>query len=99
MARKRRLGQDGLGRNGQRHCPEGGPMAGRWRRIAVTTASAGLVLPGAGLAARGDASPAASYGSVHCSAGAHTPPPPASPLSPDTGNGRGPTPPPHPPPR
>ncbi len=62
-------------------------MAGRWRRIAVTTASAGLVLPGAGLAARGDASPAASYGSVHCSAGAHTLAPPGSRLYPDTGNG------------
>ncbi len=62
-------------------------MAGRWRRIAVTTASAGLVLPGAGLAARGDAGPAASYGSVHCSAGAHTLAPPGSRLYPDTGNG------------
>src|SRR6266567_7990748 len=35
--------------------PKEGSMAGRWRRIAVTTASAGLVLPGAGLAAQAHA--------------------------------------------
>ena len=34
-------------------------MAGHWRRIAVTTASAALVLPGAGLAAQAHACPAA----------------------------------------
>src|SRR5215472_7149039 len=62
-------------------------MAGRWRRITVTTASAGLILPGAGLAAQAHASPAASYLSVHCSAGAHTLAPPGSHLYPDTGNG------------
>jgi hypothetical protein len=62
-------------------------MAGRWRRITVTTVSAGLVLPGAGLAAQGHASPAASYLSVQCSAGAHTLAPPGSRLYPETGNG------------
>jgi len=62
-------------------------MAGRWRRITVTTACAGLVLPAAGLAAQVDAGPAASYGGVHCSAGAHTLAPPGSHLYPDTGNG------------
>jgi len=62
-------------------------MAGRWRRITVTTVSAGLVLPGAGLAAQGHASPAASYLSVPCSAGAHTLAPPGSSLYPETGNG------------
>jgi hypothetical protein len=62
-------------------------MAGRWRRITVTTASAGLILPGAGLAAKAHANPAASYLSVHCSAGAHTLAAPGSHLYPDTGNG------------
>ena len=47
-------------------------MAGRWRRITVTAASAGLVLPGAGLAAQAHISPIVSYGSARCSAGAHT---------------------------
>jgi len=62
-------------------------MAGRWRRITVTTASAGLVLPGAGLAGQADLSPVASYSSVQCSAGAHTLAPPGSHLYPETGNG------------
>src|SRR6516165_1097737 len=62
-------------------------MAGRWRRITVTTASAGLVLPAAGLAAQAHASPVASYLSAPCSAGAHTLAPPGSHLYPDTGNG------------
>src|SRR5690348_12698363 len=62
-------------------------MAGRWRRIAVTTAGAGLVLPAAGLAAGADTGHAASYLSVHCSAGAHTLAPVGSRLYPDTGNG------------
>src|SRR5215470_11046701 len=62
-------------------------MAMRWRRITVTTASAGLILPGAGLAAQAHASPAASHLSAHCSAGAHTLAPPGSHLYPDTGNG------------
>src|SRR6516162_9343229 len=62
-------------------------MAGRWRRITVTTATAGLVLPAAGLAAQAHASPVASYLSVHCSAGAHTLAPSGSHLYPDTGNG------------
>jgi aminopeptidase N len=62
-------------------------MAGRWQRITVTTACAGLALPGAGLAAQAHAGPAASYSSVHCSAGAHTLAPPGSHLYPDTGNG------------
>jgi hypothetical protein len=64
-----------------------GPMAGRWRRIAVTTASAGLVLPGAGLAAQAHAGLAGSSSSVHCLAGAHTLAPPGSHLYPETGNG------------
>ena len=62
-------------------------MAGRWRWITVTTASAGLVLPGAGLAAQAHLGPAASYSSVQCSAGAHTLAPPGSHLYPETGNG------------
>jgi hypothetical protein len=62
-------------------------MVGRWRWITVTTASAGLVLPGAGLAAQAHLSPAASYRSVQCSAGAHTLAPPGSHLYPETGNG------------
>jgi len=62
-------------------------MAMRWRRITVTTASAGLILPGVGLAAQAHASPAAAYLSAHCSAGAHTLAPPGSHLYPDTGNG------------
>ena len=62
-------------------------MAGRWRWITVTTASAGLILPGAGLAAQAHLGPAASYSSVQCSAGAHTLAPPGSHLYPETGNG------------
>src|ERR1700758_1113202 len=62
-------------------------MAGRWRRIAVTTASAGLILPGAGVAAQAHLTPVVSYGSVQCSAGAHTLAPPGSHLYPETGNG------------
>jgi hypothetical protein len=62
-------------------------MAGRWRWITVTTASAGLVLPGAGLAVQAHLSHAASYRSVQCSAGAHTLAPPGSHLYPETGNG------------
>ena len=62
-------------------------MALRWRRITVTTASAGMILPAAGLAAQAHANPAASYLSAHCSAGAHTLAPPGSHLYPDTGNG------------
>src|SRR5215469_938505 len=62
-------------------------MAMRWRRITVTTASAGLILPGAGLAAQAHASPAASHLSAHCSAGAHTLAPAGAHLYPDTGNG------------
>src|SRR5215472_1590447 len=63
------------------------PMAGRWRRITVTTVSAGLVLPGAGLAAQAHLSPAASYSSGQCQAGAHTLAAPGSHLYPETGNG------------
>ena len=62
-------------------------MAMRWRRITVTTASAGLILPGAGLAAQAHASPAAPRFSAHCSAGAHTLAPPGAHLYPETGNG------------
>src|SRR3984957_1729219 len=67
--------------------PKEGSMAGHWRRIAVTAASAGLVLPGAGLAGQTHARPGVSYSSVQCSAGAHTLAPPGSHLYPDTGNG------------
>ena len=62
-------------------------MTGRWRRITVTTASAGLVLPGAGLAAQAHLSPVVSYSSAQCPAGAHTLAPPGSHLYPETGNG------------
>ena len=62
-------------------------MSGRWRMITVTTASAGLVLPGAGVAAQAPMSPVVSYSSVQCSAGAHTLAPPGSHLYPETGNG------------
>src|SRR2546428_1200882 len=88
MARKRQHGQDGaLGYRGSGTDPKEGSMAGRWRRITVTTACAGLVLPGAGLAARAHTGQAASYVSASCSAGAHTLAPPGSHLYPDTGNG------------
>src|SRR5579871_3006708 len=62
-------------------------MTGHWRRITVMTASAGLVLPVAGLAAQAHLSPVASYSSAQCSAGAHTLAPPGSHLYPETGNG------------
>ena len=62
-------------------------MAGRWQRLTVTTACAGLVLPGAGLAAQAHTGAAASYLSATCRAGAHTLAPPGSHLYPDTGNG------------
>ena len=58
-----------------------------WWWMTVTTASAALILPGAGLAAQAHVSPAASYLSAQCSAGAHTLAPPGSRLYPDTGNG------------
>src|SRR6266567_867339 len=88
MARKPRPGQDGaLGDRGSGTDPKEGSMAGRWRRITVTAACAGLVLPGAGLAAQAHTGQAASYVSASCSAGAHTLAPPGSHLYPDTGNG------------
>jgi hypothetical protein len=59
-------------------------MAGRWLRITVAAAGAGLVLPGLGPAAPASVPPA---GGGHCSAGAHTLSPPGSRLYPDTGNG------------
>src|SRR5215469_2428759 len=64
--------------------------AGRRLRITVAAASAGLILPGLGLAAPASAAPAradAGAGAWHCSAGAHTLAPPGSHLYPDTGNG------------
>src|SRR6266571_757083 len=88
MARSRRPGQDGaLGYRSSGTDPKEGSMAGRWRRITVTTACTGLVLPGAGLAAQAHTGRAASYVSASCSAGAHTLAPPGSHLYPDTGNG------------
>jgi hypothetical protein len=68
----------------------GSTGAGRWPRITVAVTSAGLVLPGLGLAAPASASLAGSgadAGAWHCSAGAHTLAPPGSHLYPDTGNG------------
>jgi hypothetical protein len=59
-------------------------MAGRWLRIPVAAACAGLVLPWAGPASPAGASSAAHWG---CSAGARTLSPPGSRLYPDTGNG------------
>src|SRR5215472_15946644 len=64
--------------------------AGRWLRITVAATSAGLILPGLGLAAPASAAPAGAdvgVGAWHCSAGAHTLAPPGSHLYPDTGNG------------
>jgi hypothetical protein len=73
--------------------------AGRWLRITVAVTSAGLVLPGLGLASPAGAAQAAATaagagrvagaraGAWHCSAGAHTLAPPGSHLYPDTGNG------------
>src|SRR5579859_2607719 len=60
-------------------------MTGRWLRITVAVTSAGLVLPGLGLA--GPAAAATAAAGAHCSAGAHTLAPPGSRLYPDTGNG------------
>ena len=70
-------------------------MAGRWLRITVGAASAGLVLPGLGLvspigasAAGASAAGAVEAGAAwHCSAGAHTLAQPGSRMYPDTGNG------------
>jgi hypothetical protein len=62
-------------------------MTGRWHQIAVTTASAAVVLPGIGLAVPAVAGHGRAYGSGQCSAGAHTLAPPGSRLYPDTGNG------------
>jgi hypothetical protein len=86
MARGTRRRQDkGGGENGTE--PKEAPMAGRWLRITVTTAGAGLVLPAATLAAPAAAAPAGAFRTNHCSAGAHTLAPPGSHLYPDTGNG------------
>src|SRR5499427_8880291 len=65
-------------------------MGGRWLRITVAMTSAGLVLPGLGLAspagaAQAGAAPARAAG--HCSAGSHTLARPGSRMYPDTGNG------------
>src|SRR5262249_57458869 len=92
--RERKGAGGGPGGKAETECPKGGRRAARGQRITVTTASAGLILPGAGLAAQAHASPAASYLSAHCSAGAHTLAPPGSHLYPDTGNGGAPRPPP-----
>jgi hypothetical protein len=69
-------------------------MAGRWLRITVAVASAGLVLPGLGLASpagawagAGASAGAGAAAGGHCSAGAHTLAQPGSRLYPDTGNG------------
>ncbi len=60
-------------------------MSGRWLRFTIAATSAGLVLPGLGLASPAGAAPASAAG--HCSAGAHTLAPVGSRLYPDTGNG------------
>ena len=70
-------------------------MSGRWLRITVAATSAGLVLPGLGLAAPAGAAQAGatqagaapSRAAGHCSAGAHTLAQPGSRMYPDTGNG------------
>jgi hypothetical protein len=59
-------------------------MAGRWRRITVVAAGAGLTLPWLALASPAGASPADSE---FCSAGARTLAPPGSHVYPETGNG------------
>jgi peptidase M1-like protein len=59
-------------------------MTGRWLRITVTAACAGLVVPWLGQATAADASPAGGGG---CSAGARTLSPPGSHVYPETGNG------------
>ena len=59
-------------------------MTGRWLRITVTAACAGLVVPWLGLASPAGASPAGGAG---CSAGARTLSPPGSHVYPETGNG------------
>jgi hypothetical protein len=59
-------------------------MTGRWLRITVTAACAGLVLPWLGLASPADASPAGGAG---CAAGARSLSPPGSHVYPETGNG------------
>ncbi len=58
-------------------------MSGRWLRITVTAACAGLVVPWLGLASPASAS---STGGHFCSAGAHTLSPPGSHVYPETGN-------------
>ena len=68
----------------QGEIPGRSDMAGRWLRITVAAACAGLVLPWLGLASPAGASPAGGAG---CSAGAHTLAPPGSHLYPETGNG------------
>jgi hypothetical protein len=59
--------------------------ARRWLRITVAMTSAGLVLPGLGLAGQAGATPARA--AWHCSPGAHTLAQPGSRMYPDTGNG------------
>src|SRR5215469_865239 len=92
MARTRSRGEDesrGRGGISGRGDEEAG-MTGRWLRITVAMTSAGLVLPGLGLAAPASASltgAGADAGARHCPAGAHTLAPPGSHLYPDTGNG------------
>src|SRR5215472_11986775 len=65
-------------------------MGGRWLRITVAVTSAGLVLPGLGLASPAGAAQAGAAqarAAGHCSAGSHTLARPGSRLYPDTGNG------------
>ncbi len=71
-------------------------MAGRRMLLLAAVTSAGLILPGAGMALPAAATTTASAtttaaagtaSSAHCSAGAHTLAPPGSRLYPETGNG------------
>jgi hypothetical protein len=76
--------RSGRGEHFGRDTEEAG-MSGRWLRFTIAVTSAGLVLPGLGLASPAGAAPASAAG--HCSAGAHTLAPVGSRLYPDTGNG------------
>ena len=64
-------------------------MSGRWLRITVTAACAGLVVPWLALASPAGASPAGAppAGNDACSAGARTLSPPGTHAYPETGNG------------
>jgi hypothetical protein len=62
-------------------------MAGRRMFILAAVTSAGLILPGVGMALPAAATTTATTSPVHCSAGAHTLAPRGSRLYPETGDG------------